>query len=103
MSTTSFLFVVTFGTLISNINLVPCSIGSEIEANSRKIIEEIYETDWFESSVKHKKNVNLMLTILQVQPIRMKIAGIFVVNLESFVKMANTTYSLIAFLRGFKN
>lgn len=66
------------------------------------ISEKLYNSDWVDSDELHKKKIYVAQTILQVKPIKIKIARIFFVNFEAFIKLINATYTLITFLKTFK-
>lgn len=94
-----FFILVTFGFLMTMLNWIPCYIGKEIEANGQKISRKLYESSWTSFDAKNQTNVIVMLTILQVKPIRVQIGQILPLNFETFLKLVNVAYSMIAFLR----
>lgn len=77
---------------------VPCQLGSEIEFYSHRFIEKLYANDWYKGDLSDMKNVVVLQTIMQVKPIKIR-AGIFSVDLEMFLLMTQTVYSLIALVR----
>lgn len=91
------------GSMTTLLNLIPCYIGNEIQLGGNKLAQKLYEGDWMDSGSGHQKRIVVMQTILQVEPISVKIAGNFVINLEIFLNLINATYSLIACLRNLKN
>jgi hypothetical protein len=64
-------------------------------------MEEIYAMNWIKADQKDRKDLVIAFTMLQ-QPFKLKIGKIFVINLETFLKMINSSYGLVAALRKFK-
>lgn len=81
--------------------MVPCNVGSKIEANCNMLMNILFDTDWIDSDLEHKKNIVIMQTIMQVNPIKVK-AGVFYVDLENSLKLINAAYSFVAILRRMK-
>lgn len=95
--------LISYGIGLLVLSFIPCYIGNEIQSNSQKTIENLYLCDWTQINVERRKKLIFMQTILQAQPIKVKVGGIFVVNLETFLKLMNTAYSMIAFLKSLEN
>lgn len=93
----------TMGLMVLLKNWIPCFIGNEIEVNCEMLLIKVYETNWHDFTLKEQKDVLVMQTVLQMQPIKIKVIGDFVINLQTFLSLTNLTYKLIAFLRSFKN
>lgn len=81
--------------------MIPCNLGSEIDHNIGKLITILYQSDWLDSDLGHKKNIIIMQTIMQINPIKVK-AGIYFVDLENSVKLINAIYSFVAVARQIK-
>lgn len=91
------------GLILIGLNLLPCYVGNEIEVNSSKLMTKLYESDWTDNDLKHKKNIVTMQSIMLSHPIKLKIAGIFAINLQTFLTLTNSTYTIIAFLSHLKH
>ncbi|CRK87502.1 CLUMA_CG001303, isoform A [Clunio marinus] len=89
--------------IIILVSIVPCYIGNEVQLNTGKIIDKFFETNWYELQPKQRKNMIVMQSILQERPIQLKVAGIFIINLDSFFILINSTYAIFAFMKNFKN
>jgi len=76
-----------------------CSyLGSQIESNSAATLDAIYETDWI-SADKETKKLCLIAMENMKKPIKLRALSIFGVNLQSFLFIIKTTYSMIALFR----
>jgi hypothetical protein len=66
--------------------LQPSYFANRIEADSEKFIENIMMSDWIECDLKHKKLLMIFTENLK-KPLRVHVCGVFVINLQSFLKV----------------
>jgi 7tm Odorant receptor len=92
-----------FGVLMTMLNWLPCFIGDKIETNSQKLIQKLYQSNWLAFDTKKRKDLILMQTILQVKPIKVKVAESAPVNFESLLKVMHFAFSVVIFCRSLKH
>jgi len=80
----------------------PCYYGSFIEHESEKIFSNLYNADWLECKLSDKKNL-LVLQQNFGKTQKVKAMKIVEINLETFVKIIQWTYSMYAALWAIKN
>jgi hypothetical protein len=79
--------------------LLPCSLSSELTAASEKLSMGLFHSDkWTGESVEFKRNMKIFIENTK-KPVKIVVLKIFAYNLESFVKIMNSAYSLFAVLR----
>jgi hypothetical protein len=85
----SFLFPIIFGVFL------PFYYGNRIEFESEKLSVSFFNSDWYTEDKKYKESGKIFLEVLK-RPIGLSIFGIFKVDLRTFGRICNATYSLFA-------
>lgn len=75
--------------------LFPCLFGSEIIVASEKLSSSLMHSQWLDQSESFKANVKILMEYMK-KPIKLSAVGVFDVNLENFMKICNSAYSLFA-------
>lgn len=78
--------------------LLPCYISSELTVASEKLSMSLFHTEWTKESREFKKSMKIFMENAK-KPMKIFVLKIFELNLENFVKIINSAYSLFAVLR----
>ena len=84
------------------LNWIPCYYESLIEYNAENLSQQLFNTMWITSDLKHKKMLFIYQTILQMKKIQIRIGNFSSSNIASFWKLLKFAYSMVAFLRSLK-
>jgi hypothetical protein len=79
--------------------LLPCYISTELTVAYEKLSMKLFHTEWMNESRDFKKNLKVFFENSK-KPLKIVVLKIFHLNLENFVKIINSAYSLFAVLRG---
>lgn len=71
-----------------------CNYGSEIELNSSRFLDDVYDQNWTKDKL-YKKNFTIVQKNLQIA-VKIKVYGFLFINLEVFQTIVNTAYTMIA-------
>ncbi|KAG5669896.1 hypothetical protein PVAND_000187 [Polypedilum vanderplanki] len=87
-----------FSTIMGLKFFIPCYLGSKIEHTTQKFLRDIYEIDWL--TMKKSNKINLMITQECLKrPLRLSAVKVFHINLETFIRVLNFSFSSYAFLK----
>jgi hypothetical protein len=78
-------------------SLVTCFFCNEIEIDMANLLDDAYELDWMNVNLRQRKDLILLREQLKC-PQRMIGLGVFVINLDAFLKIMQWIYSLYCFL-----
>jgi hypothetical protein len=78
--------------------LLPCYISTELTVASEKLSMTLFHTEWTIESERLKKSMKIFMENAK-NPMKIFVLKIFELNLENFVKIINSAYSLFAVLR----
>jgi hypothetical protein len=81
--------------------LLFCDYGSDIKTNSQNFLRDVYLTDWAYADKETKKNLIILQENFK-KPVSLKVAGFVEINMELFLQVINTSYSVIAVLQQIK-
>lgn len=73
----------------------PCLFGSEIVAASEKISTSLLHSQWLKNSEALQGDLKIMMEYSK-RPMKLSTAGVFHINLENFMRILNSAYSLFA-------
>lgn len=83
-----------------SVSFVSCYYGSIITECSNKISDSIIASDWMYESKDYRQLVKIAMECSK-KPIKLTAAGVFYVNLESYLSICNSAYSLFCLCRNF--
>ncbi|XP_029665550.1 odorant receptor Or1-like [Formica exsecta] len=78
--------------------LIYCWYGNEVRLKSIQLSDEIFGMDWIKVDKKMKENL-IMIMNRSLRPIEFSSIHIVTVNLDSFVKLLKTSYSVYSILQ----
>lgn len=81
--------------------LMPCLFANEITLECQRITNALFNTNWLEMSVSDRKLLISFCERLK-RPARIKAQQFYDVNLATFMKVLNTSYSFYAILKNTK-
>lgn len=81
--------------------LLLCDVGSEIELNSLNFLRDIYDINWVEGDNIQMKNLSFMQENFK-KSVSIKVAGFLVINMQIFLTIMNSAYSMLAVLQQIK-
>lgn len=77
---------------------IPCYFGNEIKCNSQDFLTALHGTNWLTVDKSTKKSLLILIENLR-RPIKVRAAKLFDVDLEIFLFVVNSAYSLFAILK----
>jgi hypothetical protein len=80
------------------LTFVPCYYGNELSIASRKVPQALFHSNWFMNDAKFRQIAIIFMENVKVD-IKIRVFGLFDVNLDSFNRIINSSYSLFAVLR----
>uniref|UniRef100_A0A3F2ZEJ8 Odorant receptor n=1 Tax=Phlebotomus papatasi TaxID=29031 RepID=A0A3F2ZEJ8_PHLPP len=78
-----------------------CLFGEFIHSKTEEIFTKFYLTKWYKMS-QEDKMILLMLMKLTIKPFSLKAAGMYDINMKSFVEVTKFSFSFCAILFAFK-
>ncbi|KAJ3663384.1 hypothetical protein Zmor_007659 [Zophobas morio] len=79
-----------------------CWFGNTVEVKSSQIISALYESEWINQPPPVKKNLLILSSRCQ-RPIRMTAIGLFILSLETFIRILRSAWSYYAVLSSVNN
>ncbi|XP_044757447.1 odorant receptor 49b-like [Coccinella septempunctata] len=70
------------------------SQSEELSSQSLELAESIYSTKWYEMPVEHRKLLYIMLVRAQ-KPLVFSCGGLYMANLNTFMKTMKTVYTIV--------
>lgn len=82
--------------------LIPCYYGNEISVLTDRLSTSLFYSKWYlEEDKKYRKSISIFMERLKRKE-RVKSGKVFDVNLESFMRVCNSAFSLYAVFRNIK-
>jgi len=91
-----FLKLFIYLTMLLFVVFLPCYYGSRITGLSTTLSANMFHSELHVGNQVDKKLIVILMENLK-KPIRIVVAGVFEVNLETFITLINFAYSLFAF------
>lgn len=92
----SFLFPIFFGIFL------PFYYGNRVEFESEKLSASFFDSAWYDEEKDYKIYGKIFMEAMK-KPIKLSIFKIFDVNLKTFGRICNATYSLFALFKHINN
>ena len=80
---------------------LPCYFGNEVYVSHGKLSESIFHSDWTNESKEFKMAMTIFMENIK-KPLKISAFGIFHVDLENFMTIMNSSYSLYAVFNNLK-
>jgi odorant receptor len=80
---------------------LPCYYGNELSAASEKLSLSVFDSSWNEESEEFKTAMKIFMENTK-KPLKISALGTFHLNLENFLKIMNSAYSVSAVLTSLK-
>jgi hypothetical protein len=77
---------------------LPCFFATQINVMSEKLATALFHSNWYSADRNFKVLVTIFMEFAK-KPIKIKAMGIFEVNMENFVAVCRSAYSLFAILQ----
>lgn len=77
---------------------IPCYFGSNIQYISQNFLYDVYQIDWIDASKEEKTNLTITQENLKKYT-KLTVAKLFHINLETFLRVLNFSYSLFTVLK----
>jgi gustatory receptor len=74
---------------------IPCFYGSRLSASYNKISDALSHSEWMFEDKDYRQNVKFMMEYAKA-PLKISAFGLFEVDLETFMRILNSAYSLYA-------
>lgn len=74
---------------------LPCYYGNEIILKSKNLSNDYFHSDWFNESRKSRNSAKIMMEFVK-KPVKIRVIGIFDVDLTTFMRICNSAYTLFA-------
>jgi hypothetical protein len=78
-----------------------CFYGNEIEHNTQRFLEDVYETDWIATDKNSKRNLLIIKENLKKAD-KVRAASFLNINIEIFLSVMKAAYSMLAVLKQIK-
>lgn len=78
--------------------LLPCYYSHRVQIMSDNLSASLFHSDWFNEDAEYRKIVEFFILNAK-RPLKISALGIFKVDLETFVRIINSTYSLYAVIK----
>ncbi|KAG5683124.1 hypothetical protein PVAND_012424 [Polypedilum vanderplanki] len=75
--------------------VIPCYYGTLLTLTHDKISLSLFHSDWIFEEVKHQRNVKILIEYSK-KTLKFKAFKIFEIDLETFMRILNSAYSLFA-------
>lgn len=75
--------------------LLPCYYSQRVTTQSENLSAALFHSDWLAEDIGYRKIMIIFMENTK-RPLRILACGFFKVNLETFVRIANTAYSFFA-------
>lgn len=76
---------------------MPCYFGNELIDVSKKLNTKMYQSNWTIQSKKFKTAMKIFMENAK-NPLKVSVFGVFDLNLETFLRIINSAYSLYVVL-----
>jgi hypothetical protein len=74
---------------------LPCHYGTQVHDMSEKLSTALFHSNWYKGD-KNSRGLVKMFMEFAKKPIQIQAMGIFVVNVENFMTICKSAYSLFA-------